>query len=51
MHTYMKNLINAKFYETKEEAEHKLSVFFAFNVITEEQYTELMLLITEKYSI
>ncbi len=50
MYTNMKNLINAKYYEKKEEAEYKSSVFFAFNVITEEEYSELMLLIADKYT-
>lgn len=45
----MKNLISKKYYDTKEEIVDKLSVFFAYNVITEEQYTELMGLANQLY--
>ena len=46
----MENLINNKFYKTKEEIEKKLNVFFAFNVISEEKYTKLMQLTESKYT-
>lgn len=46
----MENLINNKFYTTKEEVDKKLSVFFAFNVITQEEYTNLMQLTESKYT-
>lgn len=50
MSTIMENLINNKFYSTKEEVEKKLSVFFAFNVISQEEYTNLMQLTESKYT-
>lgn len=46
----MENLINNKYYKTKEEIQKKLGVFFAFNAITEENYTRLMALTEEKYA-
>ena len=45
----MENLISNKYYKTKEESEHKLNVFFAFNVITEEDFNRLMQLAESKY--
>ncbi|MBY6931018.1 hypothetical protein [Clostridium botulinum] len=45
----MENLINNKFYKTVEEVEKKLNVFFAFNVLIEEDYTKLMQLIEANY--
>ena len=45
----LENLINNKYYAIKEEVEHKLNVFFAFNVLTQEEYTKLMQLAEEKY--
>ncbi|WP_176747712.1 hypothetical protein [Clostridium sp. HMSC19A10] len=50
MSTIMENLIDNKFYSTKEEVEKKLSVFFAFNVISQEEYTKLMQLTESKYT-
>ena len=49
MSIIMENLINNKYYATKEEVEKKLNVFFAFNVVTEEDYTRLMELTESKY--
>ena len=46
----MENLINNKFYETKEDVTKKLNVFFAFNAITEQEYTALMQLTESKYT-
>lgn len=46
----MENLINKKYYKTREEVDKKLNVFFAFSVITEEEYTKLMQLSEEKYT-
>ena len=46
----MENLINKKYYKTKEDVEKKLNVFYAFNVISEEDYTKLMELAEEKYT-
>ena len=51
MSMIMENLINNKFYATKEEVEKKLGVFFAFNVIVEADYTKLMQLAESKYTV
>lgn len=45
----MKNLINKKFYESKEEAIAKLDVYFAMNRISEEEYAELALMSESAY--
>lgn len=45
----MKNLINKKFYESKEEAIAKLDVYFAMNRISEEEYAELALMSESVY--
>ena len=50
MYKILQNLINNTYYATKEEVEQKLNVFFAFNVLTQEEYTQLMALTTEKYN-
>lgn len=50
MANIMENLINNKFYKTKEDVTKKLNVFFAFNVITEQEYTSLMELTESKYT-
>lgn len=46
----MENLINNKYYKTREEVDKKLNVFYAFNVISEEDYTKLMELAKTKYN-
>lgn len=46
----MTNLINKKFYKTKEEAFEKLDVYFALNRISEEEYTELAILVETVYT-
>ncbi|WP_252229669.1 MULTISPECIES: hypothetical protein [unclassified Clostridium] len=51
MYNLMKNLIVNKFYEVIEEAVKKLSVFFAVDDLTEEQFVELKQLAKEKYEI
>lgn len=51
MNSIMENLINNKFYKTKEEVEKKLNVFFAFNVLTEEEFTKLTQLTESKYAV
>ncbi|WP_238915108.1 hypothetical protein [Clostridium sp. YIM B02555] len=48
MSSIMENLINNKFYETKDDVEKKLGVFFAFNVISQDEYTKLMQLTETK---
>lgn len=47
--TLLENLINKKFYDTKEEIQNKLNVFFAMNVITAEEYSSLTLKVEEVY--
>ena len=49
MYEILENLINNKYYSSREEVEKKLSVFYAYNVITEEEYKKLMDLVEEKY--
>ena len=46
----MTNLINKKFYGTKEETIAKLDVYFAMNRISEEEYTALALLAESVYN-
>lgn len=46
----MTNLINKKFYSTKDEAIAKLDVYFAMNRISEEEYATLALLAEEVYA-
>ena len=45
----MTNLINKKFYDTKEEAIAKLDVYFAMNRISEEEYAEMAMLAESVY--
>lgn len=45
----MENLINKKFYADKETAMSKINVFFAVNEITEQDYTDLVLLLNNVY--
>ena len=49
--TLMTNLINKKFYDTKDEAIAKLDVYFAMNRISEEEYAELALLAETVYEL
>lgn len=46
----MTNLIEKKFYNTKDEAVAKLDVYFAMNRISEEEYATLALLAEEVYA-
>ncbi len=46
----MENLINKKFYDTKDEAVAKLDVYFAMNRISEDEYATLALLAEEVYA-
>lgn len=50
MYSTMKKLIEKKFYKTAEVAQDKIDVFFAVGRLTDEQYTELSLLIQEVYA-
>lgn len=44
-------LIEKKFYENKEDIINKCNVFFAMNVINEDDYSNLILKIEEVYCI
>lgn len=46
----IKDLINNKYYDNKEEIVERLNVFLAYKVITVEQYQELMQLTESKYT-
>ena len=50
MFNAMKKLITKRFYQTAEDAQEKLDVFFAVNRLNGEQYTELTLLVEEVYT-
>lgn len=45
----LENLINKKYYESKEVIENKLNVFYAMSKITDEEYSNLMLKVEEVY--
>lgn len=45
----MTNLINKKFYENKNDAIEKLDVYFAMQRISEEEYSQLILLAENIY--
>lgn len=45
----LENLITKKFYKNKEEVNAKLTVFYAVNQITDEEYTTLTLKVEEVY--
>ena len=49
MYNSMKRLITRKFYKTADEAQNKLDVFYALNLLTDEQYTELTELVQTTY--
>lgn len=46
----MTNLIEKRFYKTKDEAVEKLDVYFAMIRISEEEYAKLVLLAEATYS-
>lgn len=50
MYNTMKKLIEKKFYKTAQTVQDKIDVFFAVGRLTDEQYTELSLLIQEVYA-
>lgn len=49
MYRILTNLINKKFYATKEMATAKVDIAFAMGKITEEQYTDLTMVIEKIY--
>ena len=50
MYNIMRKLIGKHFYQNAEAALDKVDVFFAVGRLTDEQYTELDLLIREVYA-
>ena len=44
----LERLIDKKFY-TKEEIQNKINVFYAMNIINEDQFADLTLKVEEKY--
>lgn len=51
LYNMLKKLIERKYYEDKQAIIDLLNNFTAFSQITIEQYSELMLLVDEKYTI
>lgn len=45
----LKRLITKKYYKNKEDIENKLNVFYAMSKITDEEYSELTLLVEDTY--
>lgn len=50
MYKMMKKLIEKKFYKTAEEAQNKLDVFYAVNRLSDEEYSELTMLVETTYA-
>lgn len=50
MYKMMKKLIEKKFYKTAEEAQNKLDVFYAMNRLTDDEYSELTMLVESMYT-
>ena len=49
MYNSMKKLITKKFYKSAEAAQTKLDVFYACERLTDDEYTELTMLVGEVY--
>lgn len=45
----LKKLIGKKFYKEKSDIENKLNVFYAMSKISDEEYSELILLVEDTY--
>lgn len=45
----LKRLITKKYYKEKTEIENKLNVFYAMSMITDEEYSDLTLLVEDTY--
>lgn len=45
----LKKLITKKYYKEKVDIENKLNVFYAMNKISDEEYSELTLLVEDTY--
>lgn len=50
MYKMMKKLIEKKFYKTADEAQNKLDVFYACNRLTDDEYSELTMLVETIYT-
>ena len=50
MYKMMKKLIEKKFYKTAEESQNKLDVFYAMNRLTDDEYSELTILVESTYT-
>ncbi len=48
--TLMTNLINKKYYVTKDDAVAKLDVYFAMSRISDDEYAELVILAEAVYA-
>lgn len=46
----LKRLITKKYYKKKTDIENKLNVFYAMSKITDEEYSELTLLVEDTYA-
>ncbi len=46
----LKKLITKKYYKEKADIENKLNVFYAMSKITDEEYSELTLLVEDTYA-
>ena len=46
----LKRLITKKYYKNKADIENKLNVFYAMSKITDEEYSELTLLVEDTYA-
>lgn len=45
----LKKLITKKYYKEKADIENKLNVFYAMSKITDEEYSDLILLVEDTY--
>lgn len=45
----LKKLIEKKYYKEKSDIENKLNVFYAMSKITDEEYSDLTLLVEDTY--
>lgn len=45
----LKRLITKKYYKKKTDIENKLNVFYAMSKITDEEYSDLILLVEDTY--
>jgi len=50
MYNSLKKLIEKKFYKTAEIAQNKVDVFYACNRLSDDEFTELTVLIEEVYA-